>query len=497
MKTKNSLFVIALTIYAYLFYKQTAGINFFIFNLLLIGMSAYLFPKPMKQNSWITTVVGALISSLMIVIQHTNLSIVANIISILLLVGFMYNFSSSIYVSIFHGFLSIFIPFFKSVGKFLNRISNLNQIGVNADFKFKKYTVFFIPILVTIVFYCLYAIANPVFGNLITFPKFKISLGLVSFLFTGWIGLTGFFNPFGDEKITKWDNSNQNILTRIKTKIIRNFEITALKFENKKGVIMLFMLNILILIFNVFDFSFILTGKKLPDGVSYSKYVHEGVNTLIFSILLAISVIIYFFRANQNFYKNNTWLIRLTYVWIFQNVLLLTSIVYKNQLYISEFGLTYKRIGVYVYLVLTLAGLLLTIWKVKKLKTVWYILRKNTIIAYTVLIISCLINWDGIIAHYNINSAKVLDVNYLFNLSDNALPELKGLLTNNKVDLSGKIRDLSSEVQNNGYSNYNNRIYCTKAEFIQNQIDVFISKHKNKDWQSYNYADSQILKSIQ
>jgi Domain of unknown function (DUF4173) len=219
---------------------------------------------------------------------------------------------------------------------------------------------------------------------------------------------------------------------------------------------------------------------------------------LIFSILLAISIIVYFFRANQNFYKNNLWLIRLTYLWIFQNALLLASIVYKNQLYISELGLTYKRIGVYVYLLLTLAGLILTFWKVRKLKTIWYILRKNTLTAYIMLIISCLLNWDSYIAHYNINKAKVLDVIYLLNLSDKTLPDLKDLLANKKVDLSGRILDLSSEIHYGGYSNYNRKYdYCTKAEFIQYQIDIFKNKQKNIEWQSYNYSDVKILKAIQ
>jgi hypothetical protein len=63
MKTKNSLFVIILTIYTYLFYEQTAGINFLIFNLLLIGLSAYLNPKLSTQTNWIISAVGAFISS--------------------------------------------------------------------------------------------------------------------------------------------------------------------------------------------------------------------------------------------------------------------------------------------------------------------------------------------------------------------------------------------------------------------------------------------------
>jgi hypothetical protein len=201
MKTKNTLFFLTLITYTYLFYEQKAGVNFLIFNLFLIGLSAYLFPKLLKQQNWIIAGIGASVSATMIVIFHSNLAILSNVISIIIMVGLMYNVSSSIYISIFHGFLSMFVPFFQSINKFLNSFSNVPNEKVKSNYSLKKYTIYIVPMLVTICFYLLYSFANPVFANLISFPKIKISLSLVTFLFTGWVGASGFFNPFGDEKL--------------------------------------------------------------------------------------------------------------------------------------------------------------------------------------------------------------------------------------------------------------------------------------------------------
>jgi hypothetical protein len=287
-----------------------------------------------------------------------------------------------------------------------------------------------------------------------------------------------------------------DILTRIKLKIKRTFEITALKLEHKKGVIMLVMLNLLLLFFNIFDFSFILSGKKLPDGVDYSQYVHNGVNTLILSILLAIGIILFYFRANQNFYRNNQWLIRLTYLWILQNGLLLFGIIHKNQIYINEYGLTYKRIGVYVYLLLTCAGLLTTFWKVRYIKSVWFLLRKNTLIIYIVLIISCLINWDKLIAQNQINDAKNIDVMYLTNLSDTVLPELRSLLTNKKVNLEVQIKDYTQQNNSTERYNYGSTPIISQRKFIENQLKNFKENYPKKDWQSWNYDGFRVFGAV-
>ncbi len=496
MKLKNILLFFAVVAFSVLFYRQTSGINYLIFNLLLIGFSGVIYPELIKKFHWQMASLGAIISAAMIVLHNSELAVFTNIISLVLVAGISYNPQTSLYISALHGLASVIVPFFTNLNQFIVDFTNSKAPKRKGIFSFKTASIYIIPLTITFVFYALYASANPIFGNLIQIPELNISMALIAFTCGGWVILSGFFYPTGNQDLVKWDNSKTDILSRIKLKIKRTFEATALKLEHKKGVVMLVMLNLLLLFFNIFDFSFILSGKKLPDGMDYSEYVHNGVNTLIFSILLAIGIILYFFRANQNFYKNNQWLVRLTYLWIFQNGLLLIGIIHKNQIYIDAFGLTYKRIGVYVYLLMTMAGLLTTFWKVRNLKSVWFLLRKNTSIAYSILIISCLVNWDRLIAQNQINVAKHIDVIYLTNLSDTVLPELQSLLINKNVNLSVQIKDYTYSNDATEKSNYSSTPIISEREFIENQIKNFKEKQKVKDWQSWNYDDSRVLEAL-
>jgi hypothetical protein len=494
MKLQNILLFFAVVAYSCLFYQQTAGINFLIFSGLLISFSAVCNPHLIKNRNWQISALGSFLTALMIFWHHSQLAVIAHVSSMILMIGFSCNPATSVYVAALHGFLSLAISYFTNTIQFLIDSTNPKIPKTKTVFAFKTASMYVVPLTITLVFYALYASANPVFADLIQIPKINISLSLISFTFVGWIMLTGFFYPYGNEQTVQWDASKSNVLSRIKVKLKNKFEAMALKLENKKGVILLVMLNALLLFYLIFDFSFILSGKKLPDGMDYSKYVHEGVNTLIFSILLAIGIILYYFRANQNFYSKNQLLVRLTYAWIFQNGLLLLGIIHKNQIYIDQFGLTYKRIGVYVYLLMTLAGLITTFWKVKELKTVWYLLRRNVWIAYIVLIISSLVNWDRVIAEYNINTAKVTDVVYLMNLSDTVLPELQSLLNNPKMNLSGQVKDYT--YHNPADDRYISTPIISQKDFIKEQLLRFKESYQKKDWQSWNYDEKRVFEEI-
>jgi Domain of unknown function (DUF4173) len=496
MKLKNIFLFFSVIGYSCLFYKQTSGINCLILNLFLIIFSGVINPRIIKKKYWQLASAGAIISASMIVFHNSELAAFTNVTSLILVTGLSYNQQTSLYISALHGLISIIVPFFTNIIQYLTDLANPKIPKSNGLFSLKTVSIYVIPLTITLVFYALYASANPVFGSLIKIPELNISLNLVAFTFVGWIVLSGFFSPFGSEDLVKWDISKTDILSRIKLKIKHTFEMTALKLEHKKGVIMLVMLNLLLLFFNIFDLLFILSGKKLPDGVDYSQYVHNGVNTLIFSILLAIGIILYYFRANLNFYKKNQWLLRLTYLWILQNGLLLLGIIHKNQIYINEYGLTYKRIGVYFYLLLTCIGLLTTFWKVRHLKSIWFLLRKNTLIAYIVLIVSCLVNWDRLIAQNQINEAKHIDVIYLSNLSDTVLPELKSLLTNKRLNLNVQIKDFTQKFSStNGDLNGSTPI-ISQRKFIENQLKKFNENYSKKDWQSWNYDDLRVFRSL-
>ena len=123
---------------------------------------------------------------------------------------------------------------------------------------------------------------------------------------------------------------------------------------------------IVIALFLITDITYLISTNDLRASV-FSNQVHNGINALIASIIIAIIIILYFFRGNLNFYKNNKKLKVVTFIWIFLNLILVINIVIKDCQYIYYFGFTYKRIGVLVYLLLTLIGLFTTFIKVHRI----------------------------------------------------------------------------------------------------------------------------------
>ena len=233
-----------------------------------------------------------------------------------------------------------------------------------------------------------------------------ISFGWLFFTLSGFWLVFSFFNPTEITKLVNFDENTPDNLLREKTgkdhQIKRDFSLLHLKYEYKTGWLSFGLLNLLILLFNFIDIFYLLSGQ-LPNDVSYSAFVHQGVNTLILSIVLAITLVMYFFRGNLNFFRNNRKLKIMAYLWILQNILLLGATAYKNGLYIAEYGLTYKRIGVYCYLLLALAGLITTYIKVYQVKTNWFLVRKNAWIFYAVMIIATFFNWARIVTAYNLD----------------------------------------------------------------------------------------------
>jgi hypothetical protein len=130
-----------------------------------------------------------------------------------------------------------------------------------------------------------------------------------------------------------------------------------------------------------------------------------------------VSIILFYFKGYLNFYEGNAWLKRLAYIWIAQNIVLVISTAYRNTVYIGDFGLTHKRIGVYVYLLLCVVGLITTFIKIAKGKNNWFLFRKNAWIFYALMIVSCPFDWDSIITNFDIStfeSTKTLELDQYY-----------------------------------------------------------------------------------
>jgi hypothetical protein len=229
----------------------------------------------------------------------------------------------------------------------------------------------------------------------------------------------------------------------------------------------------------------------MPKGITQAQFVHNGVGTLILSIVLGASIICYLFKGELNFIQENKTIKLLVYVWIAQNIFMVFSTMLRNNLYVHNCGLTGKRIGVYYYLFFTIIGLLFTAYKIYKQKTVYFLYSTNTWIWYIVLVISCSINWESIIFNDQLkryNTTKTLDFEYATRFDNSNLPELITLFNVGNKDSI----DLNSS--NNIYTicrDYNN----LKIK-VENDVVDFLLEQDAAEWQSYNKIDNETYEQI-
>ena len=95
------------------------------------------------------------------------------------------------------------------------------------------------------------------------------------------------------------------------------------------------------------------------------------------------------------------------------------SAIIKNAEYISGFGLTYKRLGVYAFLTMALIGLIFTFIKIQKKKTNAFLFNKMFWASYGLILVCSYVNWGGIITSNNIQRKDFADNFHLVSINYN------------------------------------------------------------------------------
>ena len=277
----------------------------------------------------------------------------------------------------------------------------------------KHIIVGLISISIVAVFTFLYSLSNPLIEN------FLNSINL-SFISGEWVLLFIFFCFVGALIISDTPLSWFRYFVFKSNLESRNQKETHEFTQIKKltAQVTLIALVLLLTVINGVDI-IVLINQTLPEGFSLSQYLHQGFFTLIFSMTLAIGLILYFFRGNINFSEDMSTLKSATYFWLAQNALLVFTTFIKNFNYILMYGLTYKRIAVILCLFIIASALFLTFIKVSQKKNLWYYLNFSSIIITIHIVIFFAIPWDLIICNYNIHAYKKnTDYTYLINLNN-------------------------------------------------------------------------------
>lgn len=469
--------------YSYLFYKQNAGINFLVFTILLITIFLIRNRELAKQKKWLWAAGLCLVSAVSIFINSSALAIIANCISVVLLSAFTVNTKTSAVFSFLFGLYSLASS---AVWMIIDAIRR-NSIKAKVDEAEKKgYKVFAVlcVIFLSFIFFILYKEANPLFAENTKWLNLDfISFRWMSFTFGGLLLIYPLFYHRSISAVTNWEN---NFPINCTSKFTVNKKIETERFA---GILLFVFLNIMLLILNGGDISTLWLNFSLPKGITHSDFVHNGISMIILSIVIASGLIMFLYRKDDKALNNTKWLKFLVYAWIFQNLVMLFSTVFRNHLYIQSFNLTYKRIGVYVWITLAAIGLIITFSKIISNRTNWYLIKNNCAVWFTILSLSSVVNWDLLITRYNLSNKPFMEVDYhyLLTLSDSNIPELMQVT---------KHKDFS-KINNNksSYYSYENWDANNFSALLRTKIYYYLSDYTN-DWQSFDLRDKRITQAI-
>lgn len=491
MKKNDWILVASVFAYSFLFYKEMAGLNFLLFNIILLIGLIIKDSSILKDKKWILLAIGSLLIASCVAYYDNALSIIANIISLGILSAYSISRYSSLIFALLFSIFSTTLSAFFMILDWIKRATTINELKPNK--KSRNILLIIIPIVITIIFFFMYRDANPIFDNLINQLNFDfISFSWIFFTLGGLLLCYGFFYHKNIPFIAKYDENGKNHLENIEHKPIDFLgkEISMID-ELFSGKLMFILLNILLLFVNFLDAKFLFIDHNLPEGISPSQFVHQGTNTIISSIIFAILIILFYFRGSLNFYNNSKILKWLAYTWIVQNVFLLVSTMMRNNIYVFDFGLTYKRIGVYIYLGLCIIGLVLTVIKIAKIKSNHFLFRANAWVFYSVLVLSCLVNWDNLITKFNMTKSKNLEKKYLLNLSYTNIPTLIQLREDTLTFDTVRLNTDDSYEDDNKYNNEQ-----TFSENLDRKIYMFLQDRKKRTWKSWYFDNDIIYNSI-
>jgi len=499
LKKNDWLLLSSVALYSYLFYLQSAGINFLLFTLFLIGCLLTRNVGALRNWGWLLAAVGSLVSAVCVAYYGNTLSLWANIISLSLLSGFSFNSRSSLLFTLFFSVYSYVTAIVYMVLDYLER--KKKQVAEHSNPFYVRVLLFGLPFLIATLFFFMYRAANPLFYNLTrNFTLNFVSWGWISFTTGGLVLLYGFYYPRSIPEIAIADQMAPDTIYPNPDKPLGMWGKTwNLDQELTTGVILLVLLNLLLFLVNALDINYLFFAQALPAGITYAESVHQGIGMLICSILIAILIILFYFRAHLNFYDKNKNLKFLAYLWVIQNAVLLISTAYRNQFYIQEYSLTYKRIGVYVYLLLAFIGLVTTFIKVMQAKSNWFLFRKNAWAAYFVLVLACAFNWDLLITHFNIAQAqtrdKALDKDYLLSLSDTNIPDLLEL-EDDRITPAFAEENIDPDLPKivSDYMDYEPFRF---SQDLHAELYTFLTEAPTRSWRSWNYDWARVKNDLE
>ncbi|MFD2939656.1 DUF4153 domain-containing protein [Flavobacterium notoginsengisoli] len=460
---KHQIILACTAVFALLFYNEGPGINISIFGVVLTLLVSYFFQEKLVNRSHLVLVMTSILSCFAFAWYGDGASFFALALSIL----FLQFKTQEGELKIIQIFPLIFLTGITSLGRVFIFSQWLPERKIHNDFAKKLVAFVVIPIIFLGLFFIVYSFGSNHFSSLFTDYTLDIDIfQLVLISILGFYISFSFWNYWVPDACYEFNPKLNNEFSDIsEVKNQSTFSFLDLDFERKSGEITLFLLNLMLLVFIVtYNYEqFFETVEK----TNLSADTHERVNAVIFSILMAVGVILFYFKGGFNFDEKAKALKNLAKIWLSLNVVLIVSAMIKNTEYVSFYGFTYKRLGVYAFLILAIIGLVVSFQKIRKQKTNAYLFNQMVWYFYGTVLLCSYVNWGNLVTTYNISVNKGVEPVFLsgLNFNDDARREYF-----EKNNLNGRHAEAVREYL---IMNYQSSSFLSKALYYE-----FLDKKK-------------------
>lgn len=434
MKTHH-LILLTTVLFIVLFYGETPGINLGILGIAYTVLTLFTTPEKNKTQTFYIVWVTSFVSSIAFAWYRDFPSFLALGTSLLFL-GLKSKtrklktlFIVPVFVTNFFTFFCRFFSFEKWLPKF--NISGMLQ---------KTIAIIFIPAIFITVFFCIYTYGSNHFATF--FDNIEFDFNFPEFFGLAVLGFFIAFNfwNFSVERFIYKQNHYLNNTFSVQEKSQKaSFSFMTFELERSSGIITFLVLNMMLLFF-IFTYNYEQFYEIPKTPSQLSDETHERVVSVIFSIIMAIAVIMFYFKGAFNFDKNAGILKILAKIWVVLNAVLIFSAMAKNTEYVQQLGLTYKRLGVYAFLILSIIGLVITFIKIQKQKTNAFLFNQMLWCFYGMILVCSYFNWGGMATQYNIRNHKgnfefLHSLNYNDEVLEQAFPkEMKTSVNDDRVE---------------------------------------------------------------
>jgi Domain of unknown function (DUF4173) len=299
-----------------IFWQEKIALNALLFDVFILLSVFYLYPAAFTKPAMKWLLLAHVVTLVTLVVHNTTLSKLAFSATLLLVVVF----TQFLHRSVWYAAASAVGNYLLFVFSFVEDISQIKKGEIKSLGIKKALRFLIIPLMIVGVFFLIYSFSNTVFKDVVNsigialqhfFARFfdwfnwqRFGFLMLGLFITGGMILKMKSNYFSEKEfgkhndlwrrkhnLKKWKESAMfDLLTLFMGRFANG--VMALRNENTVGIISLVMLNLLLLFINAIDIVYVWFGFSYTPDVNLTQYVHEGTGMLIFSIVLAMLVLL-------------------------------------------------------------------------------------------------------------------------------------------------------------------------------------------------------------